>query len=109
KFFRDSAYALQGTSQQGTQVAHRSGPVQAEAFEGRLVGAWQNPTLVRHTRRIGTHGDEVAAKLNHAQVLLYFLGNNVTENTSFLALEIFTRGAEFVQDAAGHECSCGHL
>src|ERR1700685_1129769 len=77
--------------------------------ESGLVSSGHNPTLVGHTRRIGTHSDEVATKLNHPEILFYFLRNNVTENAPLLAFEIFAGCAQFVQHAAGHECSGGHL
>ena len=37
EIFRDGAYALQGAAKQAAQVAHRSRPIQTEAFEGETL------------------------------------------------------------------------
>src|SRR5580704_18642879 len=109
KFFGDGAYALQGSSKQGAEIAHRPRSIQAEAFESGLVSARHDPALARHTRRVRAHGDEVTAEFDHAEILLHFLRNNVTENATLLALKVFAGGAQFVEHTTGDECGRGKL
>src|ERR1700724_4428778 len=73
------------------------------------MGARHDPTFVRYTRRVWADSDEVTANFDHAQVLFDFLGNDVAENATLLALEIFAGSAQFVQHAAGHEGGRGKL
>ena len=73
------------------------------------MGARQDPGFVGHARRVRAQRDEVAAQLDHAQVLLHFLRNDVAENAALLLLEVFAAGAQFVEHAAGHESGRGQL
>ena len=77
EFLGDGAHALQGAPQQGGEVDPQAGVVQSGTLERRFVVAGQNPGLVRGARRVGTEGKVVAAGLDDALRLTFFLLDDV--------------------------------
>src|ERR1700730_12949011 len=73
------------------------------------MASWHDPGLVRDTRSIRAEGHVVASRFDDAQVLTFFLRQNVAENAALLALEVLASGAEFVEHTARHKNSCRQL
>ena len=63
----DGADALQGAAQQCAQIAHGVGTVQAEALEGGLVDAREDPGLVGDARGVRAQGQKISLDFQHAQ------------------------------------------
>ncbi len=102
KVLADVADAGEGATQQSGQVIQIVA-LERSAFERRFMRARQNPSFIRHARRIGTVRDVVAARLNHARLLLLFLGDDVAQNAALLLREIIAGGPQFVEHATGNE------
>ena len=88
KFASHSANPLQRAPQLYGEVKHISRSGQAETLEGRFMGPGNDPGLIGYARRIRAERDKVAAHFDDPLVLLQLLGNNVTEYTALLGLEI---------------------
>src|ERR1700733_4907645 len=71
--------------------------------------ARQYPGFVRNARGVGSHGDIVAARFNHARGLALLLVEDVAEDAALLADKIFAARPQFVEHTAGHKQGCGDL
>ena len=103
KFFGDGADALQGAAQERAEVVEASGARESGAFERGFVGSRQEPDFVGHARRVGADGNIVAAGFEDAEVLAFFLREDVAEHAAFFGLEVVASGSEFVEHAARNE------
>src|SRR4029077_8662588 len=109
EIFGDGADALQGPAQESGEIRSQAGLVQASTLKGRIVIAGENPGFVGNAWGVRPQGEVVAAHLNHALGLAFFLLDDVAEDTALFADEIFSSGAQFVEDAPRDEQGCGEL
>ena len=84
---RDRADALQGAPQERGQVGDAADARGSGALERGLVAARHDPGFVGDARSIGTESDVVAANLDDAQVLPFFLREDVAKDAALLAFE----------------------
>src|SRR4051794_26337931 len=101
----NGANAEERAPQQGGKVAHGAG-LHSGTLEVRVVGAWGNPDLVGHARRVGTARHVFTANLNDALLLLLLLAQDVAEDATLLYAIVFARGAQLIQNSPRHE-GCG--
>src|SRR5450755_4631187 len=73
------------------------------------MAARHDPGFVRHARSKWAKGRVVTANFEDAQVLLFLLRQDVTENAALFAFEILASGAKFVEHATRHKSGCGQL
>ncbi len=100
--FGDGADADQRALEQRCQAAHGAG-AQGRALEKGIVRAREDPGFVWNARSVGTGGEKVAARFDHAYRLLFLLRDDVAEDAALLLLEVLLAGAQLVEDAARDE------
>src|SRR5579871_3776414 len=68
-----------------------------------------DPGFIRHSRRIRTQSQIVSSSFDYTLGLAFFLVNDVAEHAALFAHEVFTSGAQFVENSARHEHGRGQL
>src|SRR5438477_2050896 len=103
KFFCHGADSMQSSTQEGRQIAQVARAAEHETLKRSLMSARQEPGFIGHARSIGTQRHKVTPHLEHAHILIYFLGDDVAKYAAFFGGEVIPPGPQLIEHTAWDE------